>query len=264
MNKFFKMSILKSVSLIMVICFIPIVFVSVIYAQEFEVNEDDYFSAEEQQEEEQEDNGKPNTNSEDIDNKEPCIDGPLESSSAVLSAVNGDSYASNFHFVKKFDKNGNLVDSWGTVGPKNGQFLHAHGIIIDSQDNVYVSDQVLPRVQKFDSNGTFIDMWGKKGEKKGQFVHQHDITVDSKDTVYVTDGRQNSRISVFDSDGKFIKHWGSEGKDEGQFIENHGIVVDGEGNVYVVDTRNVRIQKFDNEGNFLTMWDLLDVKMINF
>jgi DNA-binding beta-propeller fold protein YncE len=46
----------------------------------------------------------------------------------------------------------------------------------------------------------------------------------------------------------------NEGKDEGQFIENHGIVVDSEGNVYVVDTRNVRVQKFDSDGNFLTMW----------
>ena len=46
----------------------------------------------------------------------------------------------------------------------------------------------------------------------------------------------------------------SEGKDEGPFIENHGIVVDSEGNVYVVDTRNVRVQKFDSDGNFITMW----------
>ena len=92
-------------------------------------------------------------------------------------------------------------------------------------------------------------MWGEEGNDKGEFVHQHDITVDSKDYVYVTDGRENSRVSVFDSDGNF-KDWGSEGKDEGEFTENHGIVVDAEGNVYVVDTRNVRVQKFDSDGNF--------------
>ena len=54
--------------------------------------------------------------------------------------------------------------------------------------------------------------------------------------------------------------WGSEGKDEGQFIEDHGIVTDSEGNVYVVDTRNVRVQKFDSNGNFLTMWGSLGCK----
>jgi hypothetical protein len=49
-------------------------------------------------------------------------------------------YTSNFHFRKKFDQNGNLIDSWGTVGSQDGQFLHAHGITIDSKDNVCVSD----------------------------------------------------------------------------------------------------------------------------
>jgi hypothetical protein len=29
---------------------------------------------------------------------------------------------------------------WGSEGYGNGQFLHAHGIAIDSSDNVYVSD----------------------------------------------------------------------------------------------------------------------------
>ncbi len=30
--------------------------------------------------------------------------------------------------------------------------------------------------------------------------------------------------------------------------------------MYVVDTRNVRIQKFDAEGNFITMWGSLGCK----
>ena len=67
---------------------------------------------------------------------------------------------------------------WGKDGEKEGEFKKPLGIALDSKDNMYVSDQVLPRVQKFDSNGTFIDIWGKYGTKKGQFVHQHDITVD--------------------------------------------------------------------------------------
>jgi DNA-binding beta-propeller fold protein YncE len=54
--------------------------------------------------------------------------------------------------------------------------------------------------------------------------------------------------------------WGSKGSNEGQFIENHGIAVDKSGYVYVVDTRNVRIQKFDSNGNFITMWGSLGCK----
>ena len=86
------------------------------------------------------------------------------------------------------------------------------------------------------------------------FVHLHDITVDSNDSVYVTDGRNNSYIAKFDGQGNFEKKWGGFGYGNGHFVENHGIVTDKEGNVYVVDTRNVRIQKFNSEGEFITKW----------
>ena len=51
--------------------------------------------------------------------------------------------------------------------------------------------------------------------------------------------------------------WGSKGSQDGQFIEDHGIVVDPAGYVYVVDTRNVRIQKFSPDGEFVTKWGSL-------
>jgi hypothetical protein len=35
-------------------------------------------------------------------------------------------------------------------------------VAVDSKDNVYVSDQTLPRVQKFDSDGNFIKMRGRR------------------------------------------------------------------------------------------------------
>ncbi len=68
-----------------------------------------------------------------------------------------------FHAVKKFDTNGKLVAAWGTKGTGDGQFLHAHGITVDSQDNVYVGDGEKCNIQKFDSNGTFVSKWGSQG-----------------------------------------------------------------------------------------------------
>ena len=65
-----------------------------------------------------------------------------------------------FHYVKKFDSNGTLITAWGTKGTGPGQFLHAHGITVDSGGNVYVSDAEKCNVQKFDSEGNFITMWG--------------------------------------------------------------------------------------------------------
>jgi DNA-binding beta-propeller fold protein YncE len=101
--------------------------------------------------------------------------------------MNSDSYSSDFHFVKKFDKNGTLVDSWGKVGPKDGQFLHAHGITIDSKDNVYVSDAEKCNIQKFDKDGNFITKWGTKGIGPGEFLQPESMAVDSSDKIYLAE-----------------------------------------------------------------------------
>ena len=64
---------------------------------------------------------------------------------------------------------------------------------------------------------------------------------------------------------EFVAQWGSFGSEDGQFVRPEGICVDSEGNVYVTDTYyvadsgsiqevNNRIQKFDNNGTFITKW----------
>src|SRR5215207_3595069 len=146
----------------------------------------------------------------------------------------------NFHSVKKFDKNGKFITSWGTRGTGQGQFLHIHGIALDSSGNVYTSDEENSRVQKFDSNGKFITMWGSEGSGKGQFSKRiEDINVDSSGNVYVVD-YGNNRIQKFDSNGKFITMWGSKGTDSGEFNRPWGIAFDQAGNAYVTDQRNNR------------------------
>jgi DNA-binding beta-propeller fold protein YncE len=42
--------------------------------------------------------------------------------------------------------------------------------------------------------------------------------------------------------------------DPNEFDNPSGLDIDGEGNLYVVDAGNYRIQKFDSNGRFLTMW----------
>jgi tripartite motif-containing protein 71 len=118
--------------------------------------------------------------------------------------------AGGFDHIKKFDSNGKLITSWGSTGSGDGQFLHAHGIGLDSAGNVYVSDAENYNIQKFDSNGKFITKWGSRGSGDGQFLTPESIDVDSNGNVFVVDFK-NANIQKFDSNGKFITKWGSKG-----------------------------------------------------
>ena len=72
--------------------------------------------------------------------------------------------------------------------------------------------------------------------------------------VYVSDGYGNSRIHVYTGEGEYKFSWGSPGIDAGQFIRPHNIAIDSNANVYVVDREAHRIQLFDTDGKFITMW----------
>ncbi|MGH2614454.1 MAG: 6-bladed beta-propeller [Thermomicrobiales bacterium] len=57
---------------------------------------------------------------------------------------------------------------------------------------------------------------------------------------------------------RFVTAWGSEGDGDEQFSSLNAIAVDGDGNVYGADTGNHRVQKFDNDGTFVTNWGSAD------
>ncbi len=82
------------------------------------------------------------------------------------------------------------------------------------------------------------------------------VKVDQQGNIYVAD-TGNHRIQVFNSNGTFLRMFGQQGKDDGQFDQPTDVALDGQGNIYVTDGYNSqlnRVQKFDNQGHFLTTW----------
>jgi len=151
-----------------------------------------------------------------------------------------------------FDRDGKFLRSWGDDLVKN-----AHGLRIDRNDHVWITDLAHHLVIKFDAQGKLLLTLGKKGEPgvgKDQFDKPADVAFGPGDEVYVADGYGNSRVVKFSKEGEYLKEWGKKGTDEGEFNLPHAICVDGKGRVYVGDRENNRIQVFDREGKFLSQW----------
>ncbi|MEW4923594.1 peptidyl-alpha-hydroxyglycine alpha-amidating lyase family protein [Algibacter sp. 2305UL17-15] len=149
-------------------------------------------------------------------------------------------------------KTGKIIKSWG----KN-LFIMPHGLEVDNQNNIWVTDCGLHQVFKFDSNGNLLMTLGEakvSGNDAEHFNLPTDIAVAKDGSFYISDGYENSRIVKFSKEGKYLFEWGKFGNEKGEFNIPHGIDLDNEANVYVADRENNRIQKFDAKGNFIALW----------
>ncbi|MBA4419900.1 MAG: hypothetical protein C0391_02015 [Anaerolinea sp.] len=100
---------------------------------------------------------------------------------------------------------------------------------------------------------------GGPGKEPGLFDAPRAVAVAKDDSLYVADSR-NHRIQHLAADGSVLGAWGSFADTAqgaaagGTFNEPWGVAVGLDGSVYVTDTWNHRVQKFDAQGNFITMW----------
>lgn len=143
-----------------------------------------------------------------------------------------------------------IVGEFGERGDDQGQLTWAAGIAIDSQQNVFVTDEWLHRITVFTAEGEYLRTFGSAGSGDGQFNRPSGIATDGNDDMYVVDAL-NHRVQKLSNDGQYIAQWGSQGADAGQFSAPWGVTTDVEGSVYVADHKNHRIQKFTGQGEFV-------------
>lgn len=148
-----------------------------------------------------------------------------------------------------FDSKGKFLRSWGdeVIGK-------AHGLRVDKDDNVWVTDIGKHVVIKYSPEGKQLLLLGKSGmagDSEDQFNMPTDVAFGLSGELYISDGYGNSRVCKYTTSGKFVKTWGHKGPGPGEFNTPHQVRVDGEGRVYVADRENKRIQIFDAEGKLL-------------
>lgn len=147
---------------------------------------------------------------------------------------------------------GKLLDSWG-----DSLFIMPHGLTVDHENNIWITDVALHQVFKFTNDGKLVFKLGEAGVKGNDSLHFNkptDVAIANDGSFYVSDGYGNSRILKFSSTGKYLFEWGKKGDREGEFDIPHAITLDNNGNIYVADRENNRIQVFDSTGKFIKQW----------
>jgi DNA-binding beta-propeller fold protein YncE len=160
------------------------------------------------------------------------------------------------HPVMVFEADGTFVSSFG-----EGVFSQrTHGILIGPDDSVYCADDGTHTITKFTPDGTLVMTLGERNQPAPRWSGQpfnrptHAAVSPVTGQLYVSDGYGNSRIHKYTADGTYLMSWGEPGIDAGQFIRPHNIAVDDQDRVYVADRECHRVQVFDADGGFITMF----------
>ena len=169
--------------------------------------------------------------------------------------------------IVEFGPDGKVVKSFG-----GGMFIWPHGLDVDRDGNVWVTDAVAEnRTPKGDKRGQIVVKFspegkvlttlgtpGQPGSGPDHFTSPSDVAVAPGGEIFVADGHNengNNRVVKFSKDGAFVKAWGKSGWAPGEFHAIHAIAIDARGRVFVGDRGNNRIQIFDQDGKSLaTPW----------
>ncbi|WP_243400930.1 6-bladed beta-propeller [Leptospira levettii] len=140
------------------------------------------------------------------------------------------------------------------------RFRNPVDITFDDDGNFYVAGFDTSNVVKFNAQGTPISNWRggitRKLERPVSLVYQNQ-------KVYIADFVRDE-VLVFDLNGSYLATIGGPGKNPGQFRGPSSICFDPLGNLYVADSGNGRIQKFNQNGQFvLEILGIGNSKLVN-
>jgi DNA-binding beta-propeller fold protein YncE len=155
-----------------------------------------------------------------------------------------DCYGDRIHI---FNRDRELVSSFGSFGNRDGEFHRPHGIAVTMYGNYLVTDQSNHRVQILDCDGQPIYSFGGQGTSHNSFNEPKGIATDSLGRIIVADTK-NERVQIFDGEGSFqlsIQH-GEDFTPAAVATYNDLIAV--------ADYSNRKIQLFDKDANFLRMF----------
>jgi hypothetical protein len=159
----------------------------------------------------------------------------------AISPNTGDVYVTDGYGnsrVHRYSSEGKHIVSWGAPGVDPGEFQVPHNVVIDGDENVYVTDRENYRLQVFDADGNLKTIWHN-------IYRPQALCMDREGTIYIGEmlmenelfdyGKVGHRLNAYRKDGTRLARIGDAMIGDGptQFIAPHGFGVDSQGNLYV-------------------------------
>ena len=159
----------------------------------------------------------------------------------AVSPNTGDVYVTDGYGnsrVHRYTSEGKHVVSWGAPGVDPGEFQVPHNVVIDAEENVYVTDRENYRLQVFDSNGNLKNIWQNIYRPQALCMDREGIIYVGEmlmDTELSDYPKVGHRLDAYDRSGERLARIGDPMIGDGptQFIAPHGFGVDSQGNLYV-------------------------------
>jgi DNA-binding beta-propeller fold protein YncE len=172
--------------------------------------------------------------------------GPLDYGQAAVLAFfpNGDFLVGDGYQngrIIRYDAQGEFLYDFGRPGSgEPGLFNLVHGVAIDADYRIFVSDRDNDRIQIFTENGEFIEEWPDIKGPTG-------IYIDENERVWVMSTTLN-QISQYSIDGQLQYDFGAycctRGGFLGGFSRPHQMNIDDQGNLYVANYDGGFITKY--------------------
>ena len=177
----------------------------------------------------------------------------------------GNSYYAFENRIEKYDNKGDLTSSYGQEEFIEDKLDAFRGMCVDKAGCLYITD-ASGSIRKFGADGKLASKWTGENTEGNEKFPNGPITVDKDGNVYVSywNGVSIWRLS---SDGKPVVKFRIEAPSrKGRFTELGGVAVDSSGKIYAVESVDVdweygmpSIQKFEQNGEFITTWEVPEV-----
>jgi outer membrane protein assembly factor BamB len=156
----------------------------------------------------------------------------------VAFAKDGSFYVldSGNHRVQVFDKDRTFVREWGTLGKGPGQFTETGGIVVDTDGNVVVIDNVRAVIETYKPDGTVVstipafpeDLHATPGVNRGA----NQIHIGPNGHYFLSIVEPNV-LAEIDRAGKLVRTYGATGQPCAIVEQPNGVAWDAAGRMYL-------------------------------